>query len=302
MGSSRRVRVFQVDAFTTQLFAGNPATVVLDAETLSDEEMQAMAREFRGQDSAFVLAADAADHDVRVRFFTPHGEAGFVGHATIALHAVRDSLGLPACKRQRQRSGIVDIETIAEPQGTRFAFSQPPPPLQQALEASALGAISEALGLMPTELDASCPAIVAGAGGARALLAVRDGHVLARLRPDLTRLAALSASGSPPGFFVFTLAPAIPDCETEARMFCPAIGINEDPVSGNAHAMLATHLCALQRMPERSGRWEFTGRQGHHLGRPGVLQVSVEHRDGTPRSVPIAGSARIVWETLIKLD
>ena len=85
---SRTVQVFQVDAFTRQLFTGNPAGVVLGAEVLSDEEMLAIARELNNGDTAFVLPPEADDHDLRVRFFTPRTESAFVGHATIATHYV----------------------------------------------------------------------------------------------------------------------------------------------------------------------------------------------------------------------
>jgi PhzF family phenazine biosynthesis protein len=298
---SRRVRVFQVDAFTNQLFTGNPASVVLDAQLLHDDEMQQISRELAGPDSAFVLPADGADHDLRLRFFTPRGEAGFIGHATIAVHAVLDGLGLGPCRRQKQRSGLIETGRSAGPQGTFYSFSQPPPPLQGALPGEQLLAMLGALGLREDDLDPSSPAVVAGAGAARALLAVRDGTVLARLQPDFPRLAALSAAGLPPGYFVYTLAPSLPDCDTEARMFCPAIGISEDPVSGNAHAMLAAHLQALRRIPERSGRLQFTGRQGHHLGRPGVVQLSLELEAGAVHRVSVAGGACIVLAGAIEL-
>ena len=65
---SRSVRVFQVDAFTRTAFTGNPAGVVLDAERLSEAEMQSIARELNNGDTAFVLPPAAADHDLQVRF------------------------------------------------------------------------------------------------------------------------------------------------------------------------------------------------------------------------------------------
>ena len=85
---SRRIRIFQVDAFTTDRFTGNPAGVVLDADSLNDAEMLAIARELNNADTAFVLKPDGPDHDLRVRFFTPRTEASFVGHATVATHFV----------------------------------------------------------------------------------------------------------------------------------------------------------------------------------------------------------------------
>ena len=301
MSTMRRVRIFQVDAFTTQLFAGNPAGVVLDARLLDEREMALLARELGSADTAFVLPPDGADHDLRVRFFTPRGETVFVGHATIAVHAVLDSLGLPLCRRQKQSAGLAEIERLPGSQGTRYAFSRPPPILGAAIARDTLLQIVTALGMTPDELDTGCPPVVAGATGSRALIAVRDGAVLARLKPDLAALSVLSAAGCPPGFFVYTLAPAVADCDTEARMFCPAIGIDEDPVSGNAHTLLAMHLLALQRVPERAGQLEFISRQGHHMGRAGVIEVRVERDAGNVRRVRIAGGARIVTEATMEL-
>ncbi len=298
---ARRIRIFQVDAFTSQVFTGNPASVVLDAQLLEEQELQAIARELRGGDTAFVLPPDAPDHDLRVRFFTPRAEAAFVGHATIAVHAVRATLGLAPCHRQKQRSGIVATGGLAAEHGPRFFFSQAPPPLQGAFAGGSAEAVLAALGLAAGDLDPLCPVITAGERGARALIAVRDGAILARLRPELARLAALSADGCPPGFFVYTRSPAVPDCDTEARMFCPAIGIDEDPVSGNAHALLAMYLHSLGLMPQRPERLGFTGRQGHHLGRPGVVDVLMHRADAGIGSVQIEGCAAIAFEASIAL-
>ena len=293
------VRIFRVDAFTTTPCTGNPAGVVLDAECLDEHSMQSITGELGGVDVAFVLPPDASDHELRVRFFTPRTETGLVGHATVAVHAVLDALGYPHRGRQKQRGSVVEIERLNGPGGMRYAFSQPPALLHGPLAQDQLWAACAALGLDRGELDPACPSVVAGPGGSRALIAVRSGATLARLRPDMARLAALSAAGSPAGFFVYSLAPAIPDCDTEARMFCPAIGVSEDPVSGNAHAMLATQLHAWGWIPIQETA-EFTGRQGHHMGRPGVLTVRIaQDADGVAR-VRVTGSARIVFEAKLE--
>ena len=100
---TKTVQLCRVDAFTQQRFTGNPASVVLGAELLSDEEMIAIARELNNGDTAFVLPPDGSDHDLRVRFFTPRSESGFVGHATVATHFVLSRVpGAPKRLRQRQ--------------------------------------------------------------------------------------------------------------------------------------------------------------------------------------------------------
>lgn len=111
---SRSLAVFQVDAFTRQRFTGNPAGVVLGADALSDEEMLAIARELNNADTAFVSAPDGADHDLRVRFFTPRTEAAFVAHATVAAHYVMSRRPGPRRLRQKQKAGIVEVEVRGE--------------------------------------------------------------------------------------------------------------------------------------------------------------------------------------------
>jgi PhzF family phenazine biosynthesis protein len=88
----------QADAFTSTPFTGNPAGVVLDAQGMTDAEMLVVARELNNSETAFVLPADAADHDVRVRFFTPTAEVPTCGHATVRAHYARAvEYGLPSC-------------------------------------------------------------------------------------------------------------------------------------------------------------------------------------------------------------
>jgi PhzF family phenazine biosynthesis protein len=309
MSMSRSFRIFQVDAFTNRPFCGNPAGVVLDADTLAASEMQAIARELNNGDTAFLLAPDGADHDLRVRFFTPRTEAGFVGHATLAAHAVLASLGLPERPRQKQRTGIVTISreatvdaAAANPgSGQAFGFAQSPPRLQGPLAGELLARTLSALQLQDTELDQRLPPVVVGEASTRLLIALSDPARLATLQPDLAALAGCSADGAPPGFFAYAASGTGAALETQARMYCPALGIPEDPVSGNAHAMMAHWLCARGLVDAGAPGAHFTGRQGHHMGRPGSLRVDIASEGGTPRSICISGQATIVFEARLNL-
>src|SRR3954468_3082937 len=135
---SRRIRIFQVDAFTTERFTGNPAGVVLDADALTDAEMLAIARELNNADTAFILKPDGPDHELRVRFFTPRTEASFVGHATVATHYVLSRPGAqradnPGRVRQRQKSEIAAVKGGGKAPPRRIAVRQPAPPLGRQL-------------------------------------------------------------------------------------------------------------------------------------------------------------------------
>jgi PhzF family phenazine biosynthesis protein len=302
---SNSVRVFQVDAFTSRRFSGNPAGVVLDADPLSGGDMQALARELNNGDTAFLLRPDADDHDLRVRFFTPRREAAFVGHATLAAHAVLAALKLEPRRRQKQSNGIVAVDSISGAWPPRIAIHLAPPRLQRRLEAGELSALLDALTLTHAELDAQCPAMLAGDSSARVLLGVQHGTTLARLRPDLARLTVLSAELGAPGFFLFSRQPSLPHVYSEARMFCPALGIPEDPVSGNAHALLGAYLLQQRLIgPETAAPGgttvEFTGAQGHHMGRPGRVTVALNLEGEQLESVSILGEAVVVFDTTLE--
>jgi PhzF family phenazine biosynthesis protein len=296
------VRLFQVDAFTQQRFTGNPAAVVLDADGLDDTQMRLLMRELHHGDTAFVLAPDGADHDVRVRFFTPRGETAFVGHATVAVHTVLAALGMPPRPRQKQRSGIAEINrTLQEHGPPLIGIRQSAPPLGRRLEAGEIRDVLDAVQLPVSVLDEDVPPIIAGAGSTRALLALKSGEQLGALRPDLPRLTQLSGTLGAAGYFFFSRKPSIENCDTEARMFCPALGIDEDPVSGNAHGMLGAYLVQLGLLPARGGRAQFLGAQGHHVGRPGHVAIALEVEAMTARYVQISGTGVIVFDTCVTI-
>jgi PhzF family phenazine biosynthesis protein len=131
--------------------------------------------------------------------------------------------------------------------------------------------------------------------GTRLLLGVGSSAVLARVRPDLSRLSTLSQELGAPGYFLFALQGEPGTLRSEARMFCPALGIDEDPVSGNAHAMLGAYLLQLGLIAAEADG--FIGTQGQHLGRPGCVEVLFERNGPTLHSVSIVGEAVVVFAT-----
>lgn len=302
----KKIKIFQVDAFTNQLFTGNPAGVVLGAEVLSDEEMLAIARELNNGDTAFVLPAEGPDHDLRVRFFTPRTESAFVGHSTIAIHYVlsRDNDNHRRL-RQKTRAGIVDVDIRGAGLERRVAIRQPAPPLGRELNKREQLAVLDALALSSSDLDPRCEMRVVGgaAGGARTrlLVGVRSAAQLKQLKPDMARLNTLSAQLGTSGHFVFTLDGQVDDCLTLSRMFCPAIGIPEDPVSGNAHGLLGAYLLHLGLLERQGDRAAFTGAQGQFMNRPGRVDVELEFDGGSLDAVWIIGSAAMVFETDVNL-
>src|SRR5712671_2180474 len=140
LAAEDHLRIFQVDAFTRTRFTGNPAAVVLDADGQTEATMLSIAREFSHAEVAFVSAATAGDHDVRLRFFNARKEAPFVGHATVAAHAVLLALGRrgEGVIRQHSGTGIIEVtahveESDASPGTHLIEFRQTAPDLDTPL-------------------------------------------------------------------------------------------------------------------------------------------------------------------------
>jgi PhzF family phenazine biosynthesis protein len=298
----RNIHVHQIDAFTRVMFTGNPAGVVLEADGLTDADMLAIARELNNADTAFVLKANEADHDLRVRFFTPRTEAAFVGHATVAAHYVLSAAaGGGGRVRQKSRAGIVEVDIRGSDAQRRIAIRQPPAPLGRQINDRERLAVMDALALASPDLDLQCPVQVMGSSSTRLMVGVRGAEQLRHLKPDVSRLTTLSAQLGAQGFFVFTLAPELPDVLTEARMFCPALGIPEDPVSGNAHGMLGAYLARHGLLGPLAARMAFAGAQGHHVNRPGRVEIELEVDSSAVTGVWIIGQATAIFETQISL-
>jgi PhzF family phenazine biosynthesis protein len=297
---ARSIQIHQVDAFTRTPFTGNPAGVVLNADGLDDVQMLAIARELNNADTAFIFSADATDHDLRARFFTPRTEAGFVGHATVAAHYVLSRRrGATGRLRQKSKAGIVDIEIRGSGDSRQVAIRQKSPPLGRILNDRERLAVLDALALATDDLDDRCPLRIVGAGSSRLMVGVQGPEQLKQLKPDPARLNTLSAQLGAAGYFVFTLAPQKEGYLTESRMFCPALGIAEDPVSGNAHGLLGVYLASLGLLAQTGERTTFCGSQGHYLQRPGRVTVELETRDGGVDGVWIVGQAVSIFETEI---
>src|SRR5215470_4563609 len=278
---TRKIQVHQVDAFTRERFTGNPAGVVLNADGLSEAQMLAIARELNNADTAFILAPENSDYGVRARFFTPRTEVGFVGHATVAAHYVLSRRhSAPRHVRQKSKAGVVDIEVRGLEEDRSIAIRQSAPPMGRELNDRERLAVLDALALATDDLDLRCPIRIAGSGSTRLMVGVRGPDQLKALKPDPSRLTTLSAQLGAAGYFIFTLAPTDTSCFTESRMFCPALGIPEDPVSGNAHGLLGAYLAEVSLLKHDGKRAAFSGAQGHYLHRPGRVEVELEILNG----------------------
>ena len=250
------LRFVQVDAFADRPFTGNPAAVVPLDEWLPDETLQAIAEENNLSETAFTVPATDGETDYELRWFTPTVEVALCGHATLAsghvLIGERDRIRF----RTRQ-SGIL----VVGRDGAGYRLDLPrtrvrPATAEQMRDviardgASIVDIVSRdsAGDSVPPELHLSCE----GAEGVAILLFADEAAVRA-LRPDMKRLAEID-------YMAIATAPGSGEHDVVSRVFVPAWGVDEDPVTGSAHAALTPFWA------ERLGRDSFTAFQASRRG------------------------------------
>jgi PhzF family phenazine biosynthesis protein len=214
------LRIFQVDAFTKQLFAGNPAAVVPLEEWLDDTLLQHIAAENNLSETAFLVPLDDADNHWHIRWFTPAVEVPLCGHATLASAAV-------VLREYSPRSWPINLESASGPlrvdfDGDAFILDFP---ANEAQPAAFPEELVEALGARGEEcfhVDGFYLLTVADEAGVRAIV------------PDFTRIASLTDDS------IIVTAPG-GTVDFVSRFFAPGLGIDEDPVTGAAHCVLTPY-------------------------------------------------------------
>jgi len=303
MSKSRQCRLFHVDAFTRERFCGNPAAVVLDANILTQDDMRRIAREIGNIEVAFVLDSESPEYDVEIRFFSPRREVTFVGHATVAAHYVRAMAnGVPKGKvRQKSGSGIVEVEVTGKGPRLRVTIHQTPATFGPVVPEERIAPVLDALGISSSSLHPGCPVQVMSKANSRLMIGLQSPETLDSLQPKMDQLVHLTPHVGADGFFVFALNPGTTPVTTESRMFCPMIGVPEDPVSGNAHGMLGVYLVNNGLLPIEKGEARLVGHQGRFVDRPGQVEVAVVAAGKRASEVRVTGDAVIVYEAVLPL-
>lgn len=298
-----KYRCYQIDSFTKEKFSGNPAGVVTNADGLTAEEMQKIAREFNNSETAFILSSEDNAYDVEVRFFTPTKEVPICGHATIAAHYARAWENSMETARiyQKTGAGILPVDILKQGNDYRIVMTQGKIEFGSVLEGGTIDGIVSALGIRRDDLLENYPVQIVSTGHSKVMIGIKSIEQLHRLHPDLAHLAEISGSIGCNGFYVFTVDPDGPVL-VHGRMFAPAIGIAEDPVTGNANGPLGAYLVHYHKVACDGAAFRFQAMQGEAIHRTGTMDVQVTIKDGEPEEIRISGNAVIVFQSEIIWD
>ncbi|MGO4717130.1 PhzF family phenazine biosynthesis protein [Bradyrhizobium sp. 2TAF24] len=294
-----------VDVFTTTQFGGNPLAVVLNAEGLSTEQMQAIAAEFNLSETAFVRPPRDGAHTAEVRIFTPRFEMPFAGHPNVGTAFVLGRAG-EACGRPisgdrlvfEEQAGLVAIDLIRDGTdviGARVAAPQPltvGKRIAPDVVAAACGLPSDAIAL-----DHHTPCI-ASCGALFIMAEVKDRSVLAAATPRTELFSRHFAAESTNSILLYTRA-AEGHVDIRCRMFAPLHGIAEDPATGSANVALVGLLAQLR--PESDLTLDLTILQGVEMGRPSRLEARAVKRSGDVVETSIGGHCVPVMSGVLTL-
>lgn len=281
-----------LDVFTDTPFGGNPLAVVFDAEGLTPESMQSIAREFNLSETAFVFPPDGPENSHKVRIFTPVAELPFAGHPTIGTAiAIAEQLGEENLHlRFEEGIGVVPISVSTENDGARLAKLEVAQCPVHTTSNLANNLWAELLGLKEMDICPDDSGIGEWSCGAPFSFV------------PLTSLSALGQAflnshdwqkhlpKSPlTGAFVFTKQTNDVTVDIRARMFAPAHGIAEDPATGSAVAALAGWLVETENSKDGTHNWVIE--QGVEMGRPSRLALEVDVKNRRITGVRVGGHA-----------
>ncbi len=240
--------IVQVDAFTSVPFSGNPAAVCVLPEERDASWMQKVAREMNLSETAFLRARQDG---FSLRWFTPAVEVDLCGHATLAsAHVLWESGQLSGSEPARfhTRSGL--LTAVRRGDWIEMDFPATPPE-----RAEAPPDLFEALGVVPSYV---------GKSRSDYLLELDGEEAVRKVRPDFGRLSGIRGARG----IIVTSRSATPERDFVSRFFAPAVGVNEDPVTGSAHCCLT---------PYWSGRLKKSDFVAHQLSeRGGVLKLRLD--------------------------
>lgn len=281
---------WQIDAFTTEPFCGNPAAVVFDTDDKSTEWMQAVSREMNLSETVFFGQPTTSGSDYRVRFFTPRRELRFAGHPTIAAaHAFIERYRAGAASgvvHQECEAGIIPIQVRNEHKNRLYVMEQRRPEYRDVAKPAEYyaGLLGCANGWLATG-----PVQVVSTGAPWVIVRLCHGQALHELAPDFSGIEQECRREQAVGITVFALTGADARSAVNVRTFAPGEGVPEDPVCGSGNGAVGAYL-ARHLFPDEAD-FEYQAFQGLKVNRPGQVFVHcIRARKGDVR-VHVGGTA-----------
>lgn len=296
------------DVFTEKMFGGNPLAVFPQASGLTSEQMQKIAREFNLSETVFVLPPETPTGTRRLRIFTPGAELPFAGHPTVGTAYILAALGEISLTGAETKiifeEGVGLVPVMIRAEDGKAVYSEltpaklpeygPPPPLNEKLAAMLSLDVADFF-----DSDNQQPqAISCGVGFL--FIPLVSVEVLKKAKLNLQIWQEILADYFAPHVYMFVYEGGEEEAKVRARMFAPALGIEEDPATGSAATALAGYLAPRNLSQEGTSHWIIA--QGVEMGRPSILHLEWDVSQGTITEIRVGGSSVLVSEGVFYLE
>jgi trans-2,3-dihydro-3-hydroxyanthranilate isomerase len=296
-------RYITVDVFTDRAFGGNPLAVVLDAEGLSTEQMQAIATEFNYSETTFVLPPADKANDANVRIFTVRSELPFAGHPNVgtAFVLATQAASAPARLKFEEKAGLVPVEILTAQGKVAGAEFAAPQPLKKGATVDAKEAAA-ILSLPASDIRTERhPPQIASVGLPFLIVEIASREAVKRAKPEAAAFwKTFPAVGADAVYFYTRDVPAAEQpLDLQARMFHPGVaGLSEDPATGSATGAAAAYLAELDAISD--GEVAMRIGQGFDMGRPSLLLTRVIKKNGAVVSTHVGGNCVQMMEGMLR--
>lgn len=269
--------LYQVSAFTYQSLGGNKAGVYINADDLSEKDMQKIAKDLGYSETAFVLKSDVADF--KVRFFTPLSEVDLCGHATIATFHVLKELKMikNGIYTQETKAGILKINVL----DSEIYMQQKNPIYGDTIDHRALVKCFKHI-----EYHEDLKPMIVSTGLKEIFLPVKNNDILNHLVPNFEEIKQISKRYHCIGVHVFALDDKV---DAYGRNFAPLVGINEESATGTSNGALASYLFKFHHQKQN-----YVLRQGYSMNLPSEIKVTLVLKEEDIQSVWVGGMAQIL--------
>jgi trans-2,3-dihydro-3-hydroxyanthranilate isomerase len=299
----REYRFLQADVFTDRPFTGNPLAIFPEAEGLSTDEMQAIAKEMNLSETTFVFPPTDLKARLRLRIFTPGMELPLAGHPVVGTCFVLAERGVIPLEEgtnrifQECKAGVLPVDiAVRKGKVEEVIMTQSPPRFFDEYENRSL--LAAAVGLPESELlPFGLPAQVVSTAVPQLMVPAASLQQLGRIEVDPAALRRVMQETESDCLMIFTRECVHPGGTVHARMFAPGFG--EDPATGSAAGALGAYL-VRQKLVAAEPTARILVEQGYEMGRPSAIRVEVDADETGPVEVRVGGKAVEVAEGILR--
>jgi PhzF family phenazine biosynthesis protein len=276
------ISVVQTKVFGISSNGGNPCPLVLNSDSLTNEQMQSITA-YYGVETAFMLQPESRDALFRLRYFVPNHEIKQLNGT------IETTFGEIAINAQ-EKEGRLNV--IVEQFSPSFSDENPSP-----------SEVAQALKISEEELDLSVgPIQSVSTSRPKMMVPLRNHEILHNLDPDFELLWTLCDRYQTTGFYPFTLITQSSEYDVEARQFPKRAGYNEDPATGVAACALGAYLTYYSRQKQKEGWYEYLIGQGYAMGRPSIIKAASYISKGSITKTRVGGYATILQKENLDIN